>query len=113
MIDRGLNIIDVEALLGKAEIPFGKISGHVLFRQTLHRHGTVRLSRPEQAVAKQIAADDYRKGKHRDGKQNDFIPAFAPHSVHGTFPFPLSLLFSRSKERRVGKECVSTCISRW
>src|SRR3546814_17484237 len=93
MIDRGLNIVDVEALLGKAEIPCGKISGHVLFRQTLHRHGTVRLSRPEQAVAKQIAADDYRKGKHRDGKKNDFIPAFAPR---------------RSEERRVGKECDST-----
>src|SRR3546814_13482693 len=25
----------------------------------------------------------------------------------------MSLLFSRSEERRVGKECVSTCRSRW
>src|SRR3546814_7780524 len=30
-----------------------------------------------------------------------------------TYLFALSFLFVRSEERRVGKECVSTCRSRW
>src|SRR3546814_16689733 len=29
------------------------------------------------------------------------------------WPFPSSLMIGRSEERRVGKECVSTCSSRW
>src|SRR3546814_10819857 len=40
------------------------------------------------------------------------------HHVSGEFtmkpfPFPLAVLGLRSEERRVGKECVSTCKSRW
>src|SRR3546814_11444346 len=29
------------------------------------------------------------------------------------FELPAALVFARSEERRVGKECVSTCRSRW
>src|SRR3546814_14196735 len=31
----------------------------------------------------------------------------------GTVTTPVSILIGRSEERRVGKECVSTCRSRW
>src|SRR3546814_12612494 len=52
-----------------------------------------------------------------------FVPVEAPYSgsvIHirtvsrsrGRY-FPLSLGCPRSEERRVGKECVSTCRSRW
>src|SRR3546814_17720338 len=34
-------------------------------------------------------------------------------SLNSAAPFADSLLASRSEERRVGKECVSTCRSRW
>src|SRR3546814_6389929 len=33
--------------------------------------------------------------------------------VAGTTPQSLSIALPRSEERRVGKECVSTCRSRW
>src|SRR3546814_14231892 len=33
--------------------------------------------------------------------------------IHYAPPFPESGAFPRSEERRVGKECVSTCRSRW
>src|SRR3546814_3351544 len=38
-----------------------------------------------------------------------FVPASVPHSY---VTVPISFL-ARSEERRVGKECVSTCRSRW
>src|SRR3546814_19503349 len=34
-------------------------------------------------------------------------------SIYGMRGLPCSMLFGRSEERRVGKECVSTCRSRW
>src|SRR3546814_19354633 len=33
--------------------------------------------------------------------------------AHAEGPTPISAVLSRSEERRVGKECVSTCRSRW
>src|SRR3546814_13414903 len=36
----------------------------------------------------------------------DWTPFFRAWELHGTYP-------SRSEERRVGKECVSPCRSRW
>src|SRR3546814_12985243 len=44
-------------------------------------------------------------GKEAPGAQyRDVDPLFAVHQLHRLF---------RSEERRVGKECVSTCRSRW
>src|SRR3546814_20109087 len=37
----------------------------------------------------------------------DLAPLLYPHTVYTSYPI------SRSEERRVGKECVSTCRSRW
>src|SRR3546814_20422089 len=41
---------------------------------------------------------------------------YQPKGVVGVIApwnFPVNLVMSRSEERRVGKECVSTCSSRW
>src|SRR3546814_6173159 len=39
---------------------------------------------------------------------------FLPREFFGNRPLkPLPLAIARSEERRVGKECVSTCTSRW
>src|SRR3546814_13993857 len=35
------------------------------------------------------------------------------HTLFGVVGFPFHLVLARSEERRVGKECVSTCRSRW
>src|SRR3546814_5802489 len=40
-------------------------------------------------------------------------PTAAPAFLLGSFAFDASEGFTRSEERRVGKECVSTCRSRW
>src|SRR3546814_11352817 len=37
----------------------------------------------------------------------------APPTIHDFGGFPDELFAMRSEERRVGKECVSTCRSRW
>src|SRR3546814_16315013 len=52
-----------------------------------------------------------RRRKH-DGEQRD---AGAGHELHAAFPARLTSApaLPRSEERRVGKECVSTCRSRW
>src|SRR3546814_16662067 len=41
------------------------------------------------------------------------IPAAAPSGGQGSGSDSRSLGLGRSEERRVGKECVSTCRSRW
>src|SRR3546814_7818814 len=51
----------------------------------------------------QLRADE---GAPHDGKEIDEAP-FAQQAVEEGFPD------ARSEERRVGKECVSTCRSRW
>src|SRR3546814_19288393 len=51
-----------------------------------------------------VFLDDLRPDAHADG---DRIGSEALHAAH--HPRPLV----RSEERRVGKECVSTCRSRW
>src|SRR3546814_14818119 len=43
----------------------------------------------------------------------DQVPEFASLLSAESKPFPPSQLHDRSEERRVGKECVSTCRSRW
>src|SRR3546814_14483215 len=41
------------------------------------------------------------------------IDAAANHAIYFLDPGGTITLWSRSEERRVGKECVSTCRSRW
>src|SRR3546814_3911588 len=40
-------------------------------------------------------------------------PVASPHILHKSFEVIETSVASRSEERRVGKECVSTCRSRW
>src|SRR3546814_19345369 len=40
-------------------------------------------------------------------------PGQAPQVVEDQVTYPLTTAMLRSEERRVGKECVSTCRSRW
>src|SRR3546814_12228845 len=50
-----------------------------------------------------------------------FVPDHRHHSIVNyqmsergeMYLFPFNMAFFRSEERRVGKECVSTCRSRW
>src|SRR3546814_17723245 len=56
---------------------------------------------PARAFAKIPEAIHHPRGLSLPGPWSD---AHGPH---------LTLLASRSEERRVGKECVSTCRSRW
>src|SRR3546814_17159622 len=44
--------------------------------------------------------------------QDCLFPAFASHNAM-TLAFVTELFAGRSEERSVGKECVSTCRSRW
>src|SRR3546814_8093104 len=45
---------------------------------------------------------------------NDSLNTQKPYQVIGDVPLALGVFASmRSEERRVGKECVSTCRSRW
>src|SRR3546814_2417748 len=48
----------------------------------------------------------FRRGTFLRGFMCDFIENFAPHLTR-------DVMAKRSEERRVGKECVSTCRSRW
>src|SRR3546814_11353096 len=54
---------------------------------------TKRLKKPHREIAQLLAADEERLAKWQKSS------------------YPSS--FDRSEERRVGKECVSTCRSRW
>ena len=40
-----------------------------------------------------------------------YLPKASEHNRR--LRFPVLYMFDRSEERRVGKECVSTCRSRW
>src|SRR3546814_16331702 len=54
-------------------------------------------------------------GRDRVGRRGFALlvhPIMARHGAMGRFGFD-SLAIWRSEERRVGKECVSTCRSRW
>src|SRR3546814_11531659 len=46
---------------------------------------------------------------HQCQRQRDAVDADAPSDAEGRYPFGLG----RSEDRRVGKECVRTCRSRW
>src|SRR3546814_12968652 len=57
--------------------------------------------------------ESYRLAKFREGLTSisfQFCDNLPVELIH---PFILFLLHRRSEERRVGKECVSTCRSRW
>src|SRR3546814_3100386 len=65
-----------------------------------------------------VCSSDLREGR------DEFATGFAGEQVGGHLRFEIARLddvhidaaprpFARSEERRVGKECVSTCRSRW
>src|SRR3546814_16195171 len=47
------------------------------------------------------------------GKSTYAEKHYLPHEIISTDVLPLQIYGNRSEERRVGKECVSTCRSRW
>src|SRR3546814_2875463 len=47
------------------------------------------------------------------GADGNYLPAYAPQFFRDDIPTPWGRAVDRSEERRVGKECVSTCRSRW
>src|SRR3546814_1709178 len=73
------------------------------------RHHLVGRGDPGQNHRKFIAADTRDRSLARQCLLQ--LPAEAPQKrVPASWP---SRSFTRSEERRVGKECVSTCRSRW
>src|SRR3546814_13544412 len=42
-----------------------------------------------------------------------WLPGGMEHEVHAVTALGMPTIYIRSEERRVGKECVSTCRSRW
>src|SRR3546814_12832833 len=70
-------------------------------------HG-VKDDRVPLAQAKGLVSALERSGKVR-GQDFDYL--YQPDNTHN-FPAPMDEA-ERSEERRVGKECVSTCRSRW
>src|SRR3546814_19566915 len=67
--------------------------------------------RRKRAGASGAAATD-RRGRGRD-RQPHLRPSEPRHLVGGADPVAAQRHAARSEERRVGKECVSTCRSRW
>src|SRR3546814_11120101 len=56
-----------------------------------------------------------RQAIERAGAELRFLPAYSPafNPIEMAFAKLKDFLKKRSEERRVGKECVSTCRSRW
>src|SRR3546814_14146769 len=44
---------------------------------------------------------------------DDYLSDRMMHRIEASFPLPILGQEARSEERRVGKECVTTCRSRW
>src|SRR3546814_13800467 len=74
--------------------------------------GSVRQSHGCVLALPPISPIQNRKACGRDGLCDHML---SEARVAGRDAFPQALTFSntRSEERRVGKECVSTCRSRW
>src|SRR3546814_20168616 len=75
-------------------------------------HGFVR-SCPHQSQAALLTTN---RGKTRNNTKCKYIHALASRcevSLGANFSADTPLHNNRSEERRVGKECVSTCRSRW
>src|SRR3546814_16865905 len=52
-------------------------------------------------------------GAHLAGKRKMISALQRLQAAHAPSPLPQNMTAMRSEERRVGKECVSTCRSRW
>src|SRR3546814_11328939 len=69
--------------------------------------------RPGEAIEQQQAPGPggrIVRIQHRCDRQHADTEPERAHAVHAADEFPVP---GRSEERRVGKECVSTCRSRW
>src|SRR3546814_16358867 len=65
---------------------------------------------PGSDFALEVVGSDLSEGRRRiDAAGNDSMGFTNPPSLAGL----RRILVARSEERRVGKECVSTCRSRW
>src|SRR3546814_17551241 len=86
--------------------------------------GLADLGRPDGYVSRQVErwTRQYRASEHTRIAPMEEVIAWigehAPHGeagvlIHGDFRLDNLIFDARSEERRVGKECVSTCRSRW
>src|SRR3546814_13377969 len=78
-----------------------------------------RLARGElQQIVRELAQREYdipgSRRRHLGEKTIEgWFYAYRRQGIEGLLPKPRSDRGQRSEERRVGKECVSTCSSRW
>src|SRR3546814_14594999 len=77
---------------------------------TLKRSSAATVQRNLQTIPRmEDGSPRYARGWHMVGWSDEF----ADHEVVPRDYFGMRLAFYRSEGRRVGKECVSTCRSRW
>src|SRR3546814_9989249 len=60
-----------------------------------------------------VCSSDLAERPQRQGRVHDSMTDFRTVELSDPGIDPTGLRFMRSEERRVGKECVSTCRSRW
>src|SRR3546814_11144583 len=69
---------------------------------------------PCVAAGPEVIGGDGSDPSHEESFQRGQAVALTPGAGFVIFPIPISNpTVGRSEERRVGKECVSTCRSRW
>src|SRR3546814_17563432 len=61
----------------------------------------------------EVAAEFVEPGNTATDDRRPAFQAMIDAAMQKPSPFNVTLVHSRSEERRVGKECVSTCSSRW
>src|SRR3546814_13342529 len=69
--------------------------------------------RPDHAAQSRHSANHHDPSQSAGPRTGDPRPDTRAMARKGKLTWPTSSLVSRSEERRVGKECVSTCRSRW
>src|SRR3546814_11889037 len=97
----------------QADADFADASAHGLHRLEVYRSKAE--LHPHQFLA-QHPAHFARKGPHivfRAADEADCLGRWVYERTIQTLALTCKFMMPRSEERRVGKECVSTCRSRW
>src|SRR3546814_18491677 len=84
--------------------------GQVLLMKKCDARGFLELAERERATNTMLVPVQYRRIMVREDFGDFDLSSFVVKYCTSA-PFPAAL--KRSEERRVGKECVSTCRSRW